>query len=460
MAPALGECLPPRRPLWDRLKPINENRFPRRKIGSSADGELSEYGVLLLRAGAVDEGLRILNQVDPAAAPEVLLYRAFGHFSRWQFLEAIPILETYIRSSVSEYEGLVGRVNLAFALIETQQFDLAKAQIDEVFTHPSRAKYLRLQSNCLAMQAQVHLQRRNLNEAKSSLEAAQRIFDTDTNFGANDQSFIRKTKLIIESLESHSLAPLKRLRTYAQQNREWETLREVDLFSLQIEFKYERFLHLIFGTPSARFRERICQDVISLPDRTHYVLGPKSAPRLNLEDGTISSASFQRPSRKTLQLFNLLLNDFFQPMRIAALFFGLFPGEHFDAVTSPNRVHQTISRARAWLKSEKIPLNISENDGFFSVEIQGDFSILVPLERGAAREVTYNWDRHWDLLRSAFVGSSEFSAQAVCDRLSLSRSSVQRLLSRAVADGKVIQLGQKRGTIYKLTPSSTTRIPA
>jgi hypothetical protein len=83
------------------------------KAAAASSAEIAEYAALLQKFGAVDDALRLLKEVDDREVPEALMYRAVCHFSRWEYPEAVPLLEKYIKAAPSEYQALIGRVNLA-----------------------------------------------------------------------------------------------------------------------------------------------------------------------------------------------------------------------------------------------------------------------------------------------------------------------------------------------------------
>src|SRR4051812_21607804 len=62
-------------------------------IQNSTPQEVAEYAVLIQRIGSVNLALKVLNRLDPAVFPDALLYRAFCHFNRWEYAEAVPELE-------------------------------------------------------------------------------------------------------------------------------------------------------------------------------------------------------------------------------------------------------------------------------------------------------------------------------------------------------------------------------
>jgi hypothetical protein len=86
---------------------------------------LAVYARSLLWIGAAEEADRILADVRGNA--DVVFTQALISFSRWDYAKAIPMLTRYIRSpKITDYQRLVGRVNLIAALITVEKFDDAR----------------------------------------------------------------------------------------------------------------------------------------------------------------------------------------------------------------------------------------------------------------------------------------------------------------------------------------------
>src|SRR5205807_7801047 len=127
-----------------------------------------------------------------------------------------------------------------------------------------------------------------------------------------------------QALQNQNLEPLQRLRAMAQNAQDWEGMREADLFTLKLDFQRSRFLHLIFGTPYEEYRTRIMRETGQENDRTVYVFGEKQAPRLDLRTAEIDRHPALNPGRKSHQLIEVLLRDFYRPQRVPAIFSNLF----------------------------------------------------------------------------------------------------------------------------------------
>lgn len=420
-------------------------RFVNSPAPKASAAELTEYSALLVRSGAVDEALEYLETVDFKEVPESLLIRAFALFSVWEFQKAIPELENYLKAPLSKDALLVGRSNLAFAHVEVRQHETARKLLEENIRIAKEQGYAHLETYNKGLLAQVYLQEGNFVRARETISLiASDISNSQTN---SDWSVV-KLMLILDGLENKDPKPFARLRQLATEKKDWPALRDADLFLLKVDFKVETFLHLYFGSPLPGFRRCIQQEIGQIPERQIYVLGKKKSPRLDLQTGEVDHESGIRAGFKTHQLLRALLRDFYQPMTIGGLHAALNPGEHFNIGSSPDRVHQVVRRTRKWLAENKIPVRIQEDEGFYSLVIEGDFSFRVPIDQKPQDLFHHRIEK----LTKAFPESQLFSADAIQKELAISETSAHRLLQRAIESGEIERLGKaKRPSGYRIS---------
>jgi hypothetical protein len=182
-----------------------------------------------------------------------------------------------------------------------------------------------------------------------------------------------------------------------------------------------------------------------LPNRNIYYFGGKKAPRMDVLNGEVDGSPIVAPGRKCHQMIEVLLRDFYQPMRLASVFSEVFPGDHFDPDSSPNRTHQILNRTRNWLRSGKIPVEIGERAGFYSLRIVGNFSFKIPLERKPVEGMHL----HFDKLKAVLGDASTFSAREARERLEISRQTVQRIVNWGIKVGKLERVGTSKDTVYR-----------
>lgn len=415
-----------------------------RKGGSAPNataGEKVEYGALLLRIGATDEAKSMLAEADENKAPECLLIQSYVAVTEWDLELALAVLDRYLKTPLDSYQYLVARANLGLAHLELRHHDVAAQILDEQIRACREGGHKRLLAASYSQRAQLHVQTHAFSAARRDIEEGQRHLESGQ---ANNLLYVRKWKLILDGLESGKTAPFEELKRLALSDNSWEEVRLADLYSLKVKFKMEQFQHLIFGTPFAGFRNQMMHELGKFPERDFYVMGPKKSRRMDLHTGKINGEAVLTPGRQGHQLLEILLRDFYRPVRTAGIFSALFKDQHFDLNSSPNRVHSAVKRFRRWLDESRIPIDIDENGGFYSLQITGDFSFQIPLNR----EPVDFMDLHFEKLARAFEKRAKFSALEARDKLGFSRRTLQRVINWGIEHRRLERVGQHMDTTY------------
>jgi tetratricopeptide (TPR) repeat protein len=408
------------------------------------DLEEAEYAALLIRIGAVSEAMANLQKIDVTAAPEALLFRAYGYFGKWQYHQAIEELQEYLKFPLLPYANLVGQMNLALAFVEVRNHGAAQQLLDENIFWSARDGHRQVQSNCHALRAQVYIQECNFSEARQELARAESLISAS---GNNDHRFFRKLELILTGLESRKVEPFRELSTHSIKTRDWESRREADLYKLKIDFQRSELDHLYFGTPFEPFRDLINSELGVRSDRLEYHLGPLFSPCLDLRTAEVDGRALFKPGQKSHLLIEIMLRDFYQPLRIAGLFSALFPNEHFSVATSPERVRQILWRTRQVFQSQKIPVAIIEAGGFYSLEIKGPFSFNIPLDRPTISSLGISLDK----LTEQFAGTPHFLAKEAQLKLNLPKSNIRQIIQFGLNEGKIERVGSSNvSTRYRV----------
>jgi tetratricopeptide (TPR) repeat protein len=402
------------------LKPLV---FPDRKVfrADASAAEIAEYAALILRAGAAEQARRMLARVDTNAAPEARLYRAFCLFRTWDYAAAVPELEAYLKSGVSDYQALVGKVNLAASLTAMSRLPEAEALLAELAAATRSGKHFRLGANVYELRAQVQIQRGRFALARRDLERAARALGANS---PRDIFFVNKWTAVIDALKDGNESALLEFRAHALATRNWESLREADRYLLQVRFDEDRFHHLLFGTPFTGYRRWLCDEFGREAASGEYHLraaGPFS----------IDADSLPRVAQ-------ILVRDFYRPAGVGSLFGELFPGEYFDVDSSPHRVHQAVHRARRELRGAGF--SIEQADGTYHFRIEG--TLRVPLERPPC-EI----DALANLRQARGYGITRRQA---CAHLGISESRFKRLMNAAIEDGRFTRQGQGAAVRYLL----------
>jgi hypothetical protein len=394
--------------------------------GPATEPEIIEHAAALIQLGSVNEGSESLRPLDPEKNPEVLYWLAAAHAYRYEFFDAIPLLCRFNESAANTPNLHSGLALLAKAYTfcgdHSAAFNIVKSiEARDAIT----ARVLR---------AQGHIEQRNFAAAKS--ESA----------GIHDAYLMQKWEAIATAFESASTAPLSAFRPRAQEHKDWETVRELDRYELEILFDAEKFHHLLFGTPFAAYRDYVLARLKRKWNEDSYRLGATEAPAFILHTGEFKNHQAAAPSKMVHQLLAALLRDFYRPWSIGALFSELFPDEHFDVFSSPNRVHQLLWRLRKWTEANHLPLELIENNGLYSLHRSDAFAFVVPREGLRVDENIL----HLRQLQSHFHDKPSFTPREAQVCLNISASSFKRLAQWGLKEQKLQREGASRATVYKL----------
>ena len=403
--------------------------------------EIAEYAILLQRNGVVSEAIKILQRLDMNKVPEANLYIAFCLVSRWEYSGSIPYLKAYIESQQEPYSKLIGEVNLAAAYVHTDDAERAESLLASIISKARENSYERLEANAYDLFANLKLKTGELELAENYLQAARKILRNER---VHDQLFVQLSQCLIESIKDQSTASLEALKTEAHARFEWESVREAELSILKIKLDEKRLNYLFAGTPHAAYRDRILKElnVKYTPPLTHY-LGTHEGPQLDLVTGELNEIAL---SPAVVKMLSALLRDFYCPRTVGALFSEVYPGEHFDIFTSPNRVHQLVLRTRKVLAEHNFPLQIDQAGETYRPQLVGSGGVLV--KQISAESLTA---AQLILERAKIVlpADTAFSNAEFGEAVGLKKSQVNCLLAECRREGLIRSIGKGRGIHYR-----------
>lgn len=406
---------------------------------AATPSELAEYGMLLLRSDLMVEAWKTLSAVDSKAAPETLLFKAFHHFREWRDPDAIPLLESYLEASLEPYQRVVGQLNLAAAYVGSDRLDAGAELVRELTALTREKGFTRILGNCHELTAQIEIKRGRFGAARQAIEESAKELSM---MGTSDELYMQKWKAVLIAKESGSIEALRTFRDEAAKRREWESVRDADRQSLRLAYDEELHLRLMFGTPQGRYREIIAAETGHHLRHSTLVLG--RGPCLDLETGEFDGRTLFKPGSQTHVLVSTLMKDFYRPSRLGTLFTELHGDNFFDVTSSPDRIYQVLRRARRLFESEGVPFEIRELNGDFSLIPTASASVSIPFEKSRPKATRLQVQR----LVEAF-GEAQFDAPTAREKLSMSRSSFQRLVKEALEENLLIKIGDRNSTRYK-----------
>lgn len=405
--------------------------------------ELTEYAAALLRVGAYNEAVALLNSVPGKDYPDAWLFRAFANFSQWEYGASIELLRSYLASPVlSDYWRQVGRVNLAAALVFEKKANEADSLLGELKRETQSQGNILLLGNVLELTAQNAISEKRWDEAKEYLESAERLVKRGE--GLNS-FFISKWNAILGLLDCGDETSLRRLaevRKEALALQHWETVRDLDFFLAKATGNQALLLHLHFGSPFPAFRKRLSSEISKdLPSSYDWKLGPAGKSRATYDP----LGKSLKPGTTLFRLFDVLSSDFYRPFRIPALHEKAFPGEYFNPYSGFNRMRKVLQRLRSELKSGKVGIQIEQHKGNYRLVAEKPVSLKVTRSEATRDPVVIFVDRLGERWRK-----SPFSAREAASQFGTSHRTANRLLSQAESRGLVEKTGQTRAIVYRV----------
>lgn len=407
--------------------------------------DLAEYAVLLQRCGANREALSRLERIPSAMVPEVSLYRAFAHFNAWEYEQAIPHLHEYVGAAISPYWRAVGRVNLADALIFTERTDEARELLERLVRELGPQHHGRLLGNCFEMLGQIHLLRGQLRRAEGFLNKSAALLGQVASL---DRLYVSRWQAVLAALKASDPGPLLSFRDEASRRNEFESVRQADFFRLKLSFDHALFTHIYVGTPFAPYRAKLEKTFGSRPSVENYVWGEAPGRLLDVASATLDGRAAEIKGLKSHALLAELAKDFYRPRRVAEVFGALWPDEHFNIFSSPQRVHQLVARTRQWLAKENFDLRLMPSTAGYRISFGPGAAMLTPLEPPPALAYQNNL---FELRKRTPEG---FTKNQACAALGLSRAGFRRFCSWALQQGLVRKYGASSNTKYLFASAS------
>lgn len=425
-------------------------RSDKPNAGSATPQEKIEYAACLRSEGAVSEAEEILSSIDGKKYPQASFQLALCLVSQWNYAASIPYLYSYLRAySGPDYAKYVAQINLLAALTHEGRAREANELLNELQLNLRAPNFSLLYQRSHELGAQLAIEERNWNRADTHLHAAAALLRGAQ--GTIYTLYLRKWAAVVDSLRNNKVSPeMVIIRKEAAQQRAWEIVRDCDYYIGQITRDPAVLSYLYFGTPFESYRKKLRELIIDLPESFHWQGDRNGNLTFDLTQAQAFEAgkeiSVQLNAGQALHRFLIILcQDFYKPIPALAVFSKLFPGEKFNPVTSPNRVHHISSRFQKWTDYHSLPLELVASHGEYRLELTGRLAISIPKD-----PLPLDCHELQFLRLKSSLPQLPFTAGEAIKTLESSRSSVQRLLQWAVNEGKLQREGQTDRTRYKI----------
>lgn len=414
---------------------------------------ITTYAAALLGLGAAEEAQELLKKIQHH--PQALFIYAISFFSSWNYETSLPLLQKYLKIQTDPYMSLVGRINLIAASIGLGDYTGGQSQLRELISDlKDNPKASVLYGNCWEIQAQIDIENKEYEKALQSLETSKFIFkDQLTRY----LLYVNKWEAVAKlALNPHSESHQKNLIEIINQAkflRNWETIRDSEFQFAKYTGNHELIQKNLLGTPFKGYHQRIKklynlhlnEDFLYAyspetylsqnPRQTHSLLNKK-----DLHEDLLGSPT-------GVKILNLLLKDFYKPLRSGLVHHFLNPNTYYNPFSSAHNIRNHIYRFNNSCKSNAIPLAIFINHGDIFLKISNEKAISV-----SAKTRTYKSGKELKLSQISmhFKGMS-FSAAKVAEKLNVSKRQANYLIKQALIDKALVKLQGGRSSLYKFS---------
>lgn len=423
------------------------------QVYNATSEELIEYAISTMRLGSATEALNILLKIDRQKYPDVSLYISFCYFTRWNYKEAIPLLESYIKvQSLSAYQVIVGKINLASAYINSRDFKNAKKTLEDILKNADPEKNKLIIGNAHELYAEYYINQKKVSEASQHIANAYQILHkVHYRYEVYNKKWLAILKLISTRSQAAGIKELTQVRSLAYEKKLYEVIRECDFYESYFTNNKKILTKLYFGTPHPHFRERIKELLGKDEDFDSFYVWNSLEKNVSLKSTFDVHNGVDLRTGKSIKsgsllhkLLQALCSDLYKPLSTQELFSIIFPTEHFNFVYSTRKIHDLVFRLRNWFSENQIPLSVnSTGRGEFRIQSIGNYGIKI----APFHQLTDSKDYFLSQLKQK-IKSKYFSCKDVIDIMGLSRASTKRYLNRSVKSQQLIAVGKGRSAKY------------
>ncbi len=426
------------------------NPIIRNTTAKPSNLELIEYAACLTKLNLSEESIELLNSISNEKSPEIHFERAAAYMIQWDYLSAREHLEKFLACSEnSEYRICVGELNLGASYIYTNEASKADKALKQVLDRAKKGEFKLLCGNALELLAQSSILKKDFVTAEKFLK------DASTYMGTSNPRYIlyiEKVKvmrqLFTEDTSPDLVKRLGALRAQAADLRNWNTLRDIELFTAIATQDDQKIHDLYYGVPYPEYRKRILsfwEKPLQLSETYDKKIGRGTPQKIfDVTKGIDLHSKQQLSVGKTLhRLVQCLTSDFYAPFSATRIFSIVFRGVYFNPDTSQQQVYEAIKRLNKWFQDHEIDLRVMRGQGGYRLRSEKGYILRI---KGTTQILTRPDDFLTRLLDAGL--SENFSLKMVVAGLKLPKRSAVRRLSEATDQGLLVRKGKGPATRY------------
>lgn len=419
------------------------------------DDEVAEYANSLHKIGAHQEASQLIMNLDTRKNPKLLKLKAYSCIYQWDYMSAIPLLKSYVHHLTDFcYDQLIGKVNLLAAFISAGDAVESQQLLEELKKtwdkfHLKSGSVLNI--NLLELEAQIRFNQKNYELSRRVLKQALQLSKDSHSLYT---LFIEKWLHIVELFQSPNdrarLSELSHFRKKMKQKKQWNTLRECDLYQAIAMGDDIKISKVYLSTRNPFYKEKIKilagnSWALKAPIPFHEQSPEQSqgvSPFNHPPEQIFASLVGQA---RLLKLLQILVSDLYHPFHLGSLFSHLFPDEYFDPFHSPNRVHQLIRRLRNEIEMNQWDLQVIHDQGSYQLQVGKNFPLVLVNN-------THLASGKYEILLNQLEASTSrgnISARDAEKLLNCDRSKAIRVLNLGVKEERLIKQGKGKNTTYR-----------
>lgn len=424
--------------------------------------EKTIYGSALIVVGAKDEGLRLLEEIDPKEQPEALSFKATAKISEWKYSEALPILEDYLNNyELSPLQRLVGALNLSSCYIVANKPQKFKRLIKDCYQLAEQTKAQHLRLSIVELEAQFYYSQNEFNRSQQIIRKSfpNGIQEPSTVF----EALLKKWDLLSLSQISQGrneqrniYEAIGQLGQVCKHKQYWEVYRNCDLQYGLLTDQETKVYKAYFGSPYKEYRKKLLGQIKGRFDIPDWWINKSSDSNsifaLNRTTASCGNDVIIEPFKKSWNLFFLLSQDLYRPVSLGYLFNELFPEEYFAKRLAAHRVQQLLLGLRKAFNSKDLTIDIqAKHTNYRLIDIP---SLLYSKnDRSYSSQSNFIIDRIRQQKDRGYV-----TAKSIETEFNISRSLTLSILSKLETQKVLEKKKRGRNTVYQFINSGRVNL--
>ena len=326
---------------------------------------------------------------------------------------------------------------MAASYVAENQYLHARNLLNELIPELRRLKHSLLLGNALELMGQMELKEGRFTQSREMLLAAKEILKgTSPRYQIYVEKWLTilslfEIKLQKKNLEANDRVKIKNIKDEAWLAKDWETVRDCELYEAILFDDTEMLQKVFFGTPYPSFLKRVRRLKQDFKQEPQWVLkfGAKD-PSLVLD------LNHQKAPPLAWKLFSILLTDFYRPLPLGELYQFLYPGEYFNPYSSEQKISFLVQELRKCFHNENIPIEIVVQNREYRLKFVGELALQLSPKNNHKSELPKSLPKSLIEIEKNLVGRA-FTSSEVSKLLSLSQRQARRILAEAIKNKTV-----------------------